>query len=171
MLGMILSIISIDDTPGYPAPLMAWRVAIWTASMPQTSTNGLSASAMPMTEQLGFVTSAPRQPRVRRWSSMRLRCSGLTSGISNGTSAVMRYADAFEQTAVCAAQSGSYSRAASVGSADKAIATSATTSLGCTIKWATSGGGLPSSTQRTSSPYGRPIVRSEPVKTAISNHG
>src|SRR5439155_1591636 len=60
MYGSTLSLISIDATPGYPAPEIACIVVATHDSTPKLACSGASAIAITMVEQFGFVTMNPR---------------------------------------------------------------------------------------------------------------
>ena len=60
-------------TPGQPAPLAAWRLAMRTASTPKAACSGASTRASIVVVQLGFVRMPPVQPRVARWAGSRPR--------------------------------------------------------------------------------------------------
>ena len=117
----------------------------FTAARPNASCSGFSAQTRWVVVQLGLVTMKPRfHPRRACWMGMSAVWSGLTSGISSGTSGSIRCAAAFEQTAKpAAASSSSTAPALPLGSAEKSSRTSdgiAAASVGTTIISATAGG-------------------------------
>ena len=91
-----------------------------TWSTPKVSCRAFKAMLMPVLVQLELVTIPPVQPRSARWRWISAVCAGLTSGSRMGTSASVRYAEAFEHTITpCWAKSGSTVLAALEGSAEK----------------------------------------------------
>ena len=72
MNGITLPTMSMEATPGYPAPEMACMVVAITRVMP----NGFSG-ARPMVsttvEQFGLVTICPFHPRARCWPGTSFR--------------------------------------------------------------------------------------------------
>src|ERR1035437_7136580 len=103
---------SSEGTPGYPAPLTACMVTAITVSSVKRRCNGASASARPIAEQLGLVTTYPPDLARQDCLSMSRMWSPLTSGITRGTSACMRSALELETTAQpAAADCGAGSRA------------------------------------------------------------
>src|SRR5689334_24665921 len=107
MYGTTLPTISMEATPGYPAPETACIVETITDLMPNR-TKGARAMVKTMVEQFGLVTIAPCQPRFFRWTGMTERCPGLISGTSSGTSASIRWLREFETT-MCPAWANSCS--------------------------------------------------------------
>src|SRR5579871_5992266 len=90
MNGITLALMSMEGTPGYPAPEIACMVVTITRRMP----NGFSAASAitrTMVEQLGLVTIAPPHPRCWRCCGMSFKCDALISGTRSGTSASMRW--------------------------------------------------------------------------------
>src|ERR1700686_2569138 len=111
---------SSDATPGYPAPLTACMVTAITVSSSNLLCRGASASTNPIAEQLELVTTKPLDLRRQDWHSINLMWSGLTSGITNGTSFAIRRALELEITAQPAsAKRGSSSAAIAASSAAK----------------------------------------------------
>ena len=148
-------------------------VTTFTALRPKASCSGFSAQTRWVVVQFGLVTMKPRSSRARVfWTGMSAVCSGLTSGISSGTSASMRCADAFEQTAKpAAASSSSTAPALPPGSAEKSSRTSdgiAAGSVGTTTMSATAAGMPPRSSHLHASAYRLPTERSEAVSAPIS---
>ncbi len=68
-----------------------------TASIPKARWSGASAIARPTTEQFGFVTMPPPDARVG-CASRSARWSAFTSGITSGTSGLIRNDFVFETT-------------------------------------------------------------------------
>src|SRR3954470_20434098 len=90
MKGTTFPTMSMDETPGYPAPETACIVETRTERMPKRD-RGARAMVRTIVEQFGLVTIAPFQPRALRCSAMEARCPGLTSGTRRGTSGSMRW--------------------------------------------------------------------------------
>ena len=61
MYGTTLSCMSIDDTPGYPAPEIACIVLTsMQSSGPKASSRAFSGTTIPVVEQLAFASIQPR---------------------------------------------------------------------------------------------------------------
>src|ERR1035441_10877303 len=74
MYGITLPRMSMEGTPGYPAPEMACMVLTITLVMPNCL-SGPSAITRPTVEQFGLVTICPFHPRARCWPGTSLRRS------------------------------------------------------------------------------------------------
>src|SRR5580693_10577508 len=98
--------------------------------------------------------------------------SGLTSGITSGTSLCIRSALEFVTTAQpAAAKRGSISAAIDESNAAKIIFGAPSGTAGETRISATRAGKVVFIFQRAASPYKRPSERSEAASHATSNHG
>jgi len=73
-------------------------LVIRTLSSPKVFSSGASDITNPTVVQLGLVTIMPFHLRCVRCSRTRTRWSGLTSGISSGTSCSMRKLEEFDTT-------------------------------------------------------------------------
>src|SRR5947209_14366468 len=125
-----------------------------------------------MAEQLGFVTANPPDFFRQAWHSMSLMWSGLTSGMTSGTSGFMRKALELETTAQPAsAKRGSSSAAIPESSAAKITCGAPSGDAGETVIWATRSGKAVFMRQRAASAYGRFSERSDAASQATSNHG
>ncbi len=163
--------ISMDGTPGYPAPEMACSVVVMTRVMPN-GFSGPSAMVSTMVEQLGLVTIWPFQPRLRCWLGMILRWSGLTSGTSSGTSRSMRWFFEFDTTTWPAwAKARSISVATEASMAEKSRRGALPGFESSTSLPATVSGIRPLSRQEVASWYGLPAERSLAPSHLSSNQG
>src|SRR5262245_23928124 len=127
--------------------------------------------AKPITLQLGLVTMQP-PPVRRRWGSTAARCSGLTSGISRGTSASMRWLRAFDTTMCpCRARASSASPATDESSPEKSRRERNGPAIVPTVSPATASGRALARRQVAASRYGRPADRSDAATSATSNQG
>lgn len=88
MFGTMLSRISKEETPGYPAPEIACMVVIMTHSRgPKAFSRALRGIETPVVEQFALVTMNPfeRGGDSRDcWWGMMEKCSGLTKGTMSG---------------------------------------------------------------------------------------
>src|SRR6266849_2558445 len=163
---------SSDATPGYPAPLTACMVTAITVSIPKRLCSGARARTSPIAEQFELVTTKPPDLRFQDWQSISLRWSGLTSGMTRGTSFVMRSALELVMTAQPAsAKRGSSSAAMEVSSAAKITLGAPSGFPGETRILATRAGMAVFRRQRAASAYSRPSERSEAASHATSNQG
>src|SRR6266536_1012328 len=96
-------------------------VVATTLLTPNFSCSGANARASMIVEQFGFVTMKPCcPPRFFLCTSSKARCSGFTSGISNGTSPSIRKAEELLITGKPArANAPSLARAMSPGKLEK----------------------------------------------------
>src|SRR5581483_1702521 len=119
-----------------------------------------------------LVTINPPEFRRQDWHSNTLRWSGLTSGITRGTSFCMRKALELEITAwPASAKRGSSSLAPAASSAAKMIL-GAFSGLADEIRISAARAGTGVfSFHRAASPYMRPSERSEAASQATSNQG
>src|SRR5947199_2389757 len=125
-----------------------------------------------MAEQFELVTTKPPDFRRQDWHSMSLMWSGLTSGMTNGTSFAMRSALEFEITAQPAsAKRGSSSAAMDASRAAKITLGAPLGAAADTRILATLAGIGVFKRQRAASLYSRPSERSEAASHATSNHG
>src|SRR6185437_2840834 len=125
-----------------------------------------------MAEQFELVTTKPPDFRRQDWHSISLMWSGLTSGITSGTSFAMRRALEFVITAQPAsAKRGSSSAAIDASSAAKITLGAPSGVAADTRILATLAGIGVLKRQRAASPYSRPSERSDAASHATSNHG
>src|SRR5262252_8786869 len=161
-----------EATPGYPAPLTACIVVTNNDSTPNLSCNGANATTSPIAEQFGLVTIYPPDFLRQHCCSISARWSGLTSGITSGTSCCIRNADELLTTAhPASANLGSSSRAIPASSAAKITRGAPAGPASETGSLRTGSGIGVFSRQRTASSYFLPSERSEAASHATSNHG
>ena len=130
--------------------------------------------AKAMVEQLGLVTMNPSHPLFLRCNSTNSKCSGLTSGITNGTSGSIRMAAALDATTIPASANwGSTILAMSAGNAENTMSTSLTSlgSVSTTVMFRAISGILQSKYQVTASSYFFPADLFEAVRVVNSKSG
>lgn len=134
-----------------------------------------SVGTIVIVEQLGFLTSAPSQPRSSCWISISPRCPGLISGIVSGISGAMRSFEEFEETTYPASRNpGSILAATSDGSDEKIRSISSGTTDGSVsriCRLATNSGMSELSRHSTASRYVCPTLLSLAVTHVSSNVG
>src|SRR5438045_44234 len=137
-------------------------VTTMTVSSSNRLCRGASANTNPMAEQFELVTTKPPDLRRQDWHSINLMWSGLTSGITNGTSFAMRSALEFVMTAQPAsAKRGSISAAIEASSAAK-MTLGAPSGVADDTRIPTTHGGIAVlSRQRAASAYGFRSYRSD----------
>src|SRR5437660_6591468 len=160
-------------TPGYPAPLTACMVLTKTFCTSNLRCNGESANTNPIAEQLGLVTANPPLSLNHFWVLSRGKWSPLTSGMTSGTSSIMRKPLELLITACpAAANLGSISLAAAESSAAKmTLGAPSGDEAANTIMLAILFGSGVLSRHLAASAYGFPAERSEAASHATSNHG
>ena len=171
MNGITLPMMSMEGTPGYPAPEIACIVVAITRVMPNCF-SGPSPMVSPTVEQFGLVTICPFHPRPRCWPGTSFRWSGLISGTSSGTSRSMRWFLEFDTTTWPAwAKARSISVATEASIAENSSRGALPGLQSSTVRSATLAGVPPARCQVMASLYFLPDERSLAPSHLRSNHG